>query len=157
MTNRYPGIFLVLLVLLQAGCAYRFVDLSRPSGYDLVSVRNTTAEAGLARMLEEEMRRNGGFRESSAERLSVTVSGFNESVESVSSSGSPVRQKLTMEVAWKVEGSKSAKVTFGKKVVTRSYPYSKDTSTLDWNRSAAVRLLTGLAARSVLEGLGRQP
>jgi len=157
MTHRYLSLFLILLVLVPAGCSYRFVDPFPASDYALVSVRNATEEAGLASMLEEEMRRSGGFKERSANRLSVTITDFTESVESVSSDGIPVRQKLTMDIAWKVEGTQTAQATFGKEVVVREYAYSTDLTTLDWNRSAAVRLLTELAARSVFERLGGQP
>lgn len=154
MTNRCLGIITIFLVLFPVGCSYRFVDPFPASDYALVSVRNATGEAGLASLLEEEMRRRGAFKERSANRLSVTVTVFTEKVESVSSDGIPVRQKLTMDVAWKVEGTQPAQATFGKEVVVRSYPYSTVLSTLDWNRSAAVRLLTEMAARSILERLG---
>ena len=154
LASRYLIVFMTLPVLLTAGCSYRFVDPFPAGSYALVSVRNATTEAGLAPMLEEEMRRNADFRESSANRLSVMISGFTETVESVSSDGIPVRQKLTMDVTWKAEGKQSSS---GKEVVVRSYPYSKDPPTLDWNRSAAVRILTEMAARSVLENLGGQP
>jgi hypothetical protein len=154
MTSRYLGILAILLILFQTGCSYRFVDPFPASNYALVSVRNATSEPGLASLLEEEMRRNGDFRELSANRLSITVSAFLETVESVSSDGTPVRQKLTMYVAWKAEGTQSVS---GKEVAVRSYPYSTDPPTLDWNRSAAIRLLTEMAARSVLENFGGQP
>jgi len=154
MTNRYVFIVAILLILFPAGCSYRFVDPFPASDYALASVRNSTPEAGLANMLEEQLRRNGAFRERSANKLSVTVSGFSEIVESVSSDGIPVRQKLTMDVAWKAEGARSVS---GKEVVVRSYPYSNVLSTLDWNRSAALHILTEMAARKVLENLGGQP
>ena len=154
MTCRYLIILLILTIFIQTGCSYRFVDPFPASDYALVRVGNSTPEAGLASLLEEELRRNGGFQEHSANLLSVTVTSFNETVESVSSSGSPLRQKLTMEVAWKVEAPSSSEAVFGKETTVRSYPYSADPSTLDWNRSAAVRLLTEMAARRILETLG---
>ena len=157
MTSRYLCIFTICLILFPTGCSYRFVDPFPASDFALVLVRNATEEAGLASLLEEEMRRSGGFKERSANRLSVTITGFTESVESVNSDGIPVRQKLTMDIAWKVEGTQTAQATFGKEVVVQSYPWSNDLITLDWNRSAAVRLLTELAARSVFERLGGQP
>ena len=157
MIYRYLSILIFFLILLPAGCSYRFVDPFPASDYALVSVRNSTGESGLGVILEEEMRRSGGFKERSANRLSVTVTGFNETVESVSSDGSPVRQKLAINVAWKVEGPKSAQAVFGKETASRTYPYSTNLPTLDWNRSAAVRLLTELAASRILEGLGEQP
>ncbi len=157
MIYRYLGIFTICLLLFPTGCSYRFVDPFPASDYALVLVRNATEEAGLATLLEEEMRKQGGFKERSANRLSVTITGFTESVESVNSDGIPVRQKLTMDVAWKVEGTQSAQTTFGKDVVVRSYPYSPVLTTLDFSRSAAVRLLTEMAARNIFERLGEQP
>ena len=142
------------MIFIQAGCSYRFVDPFPASDYALVSVGNSSPEAGLAVLLEEELRRNGGFQKHSANLLSVTVTDFSETVDSVSSSGTPVRQKLTMEVAWKVETASSSEAVFGKEKAVRSYPYSPDPTTLDWNRSAAVRLLTETAARRVLENIG---
>ena len=130
-----------------------FVDPFPASDYALVRVANSSPETGLASLLEEELRRNGGFQERSLNLLSVTVTSFSETVESVSSTGSPLRQKLTMEVAWKVEAPSSSGAVFGKETAVRSYPYSDDPSTLDWNRSAAVRLLTEMAARRILDNL----
>ncbi|MCJ7499383.1 hypothetical protein MUP29_03940 [bacterium] len=157
MTYRYLIIFTIFLVLFPAGCSYRFVDPFPVYEYALVSVRNSTAETGLAVLLEEEMRKIGGFNDRSANRLSVTVTGFTETVESVSSDGFPVRQKLTINVAWKVEGKQPAQAVFGSDTTSRTYPYSTNLPTLDWYRSAAVRLLTETAASRILAGLGEQP
>ena len=159
MNFRYISAFIILntLLLSAAGCGYRFVDPFPASDYTLVSVGNSTEEAGLANLLEEELRKRGGFKARSANRLSVTVTGFNETVESVGSDGIPVRQKLTMEVAWKVEGTQAAQATFGHEVVLRSYPYTTDLPSLDFNRISALRLLTETAARTVLERLGELP
>jgi hypothetical protein len=157
MTNRYLSIFTIFLFLFPTGSSYRFVDPFPASDYALVSVRNATVETGLATILEEEIRRKGGFKERSSNRVSVTVTDFTETVESVSSGGVPVRQKLAMTISWKVEGTQSAQAAFGKKIVVQSYPYSTDLSTLDWNRNAAVRLLSETAARSLLEQLGEKP
>jgi hypothetical protein len=157
MTNRYLGILTVFLILFPTGCGYRFVNPFPASDYALVSVRNSTGESGLGVILEEELRTYGGFRKSSANRLSVTVTSFTETVESVSSAGLPVRQELTISVDWKVEGTQSAQAVLGEETTSRSYPYSTDLPTLDWNRNAAVRLLTETAARSVLHSLGEKP
>ena len=157
MSIRCFVVFATFLLFLPAGCGYRFVDPLPASEYALVSVMNATAEAGLASQFEEAMRRSGGFREGSVNELSVAITSFHESVESVGSAGSPVRQELAMEVAWKVRGPGSAQTASGKETVVRSYPYSTDPSMLDWNRSAAVRLLIQTATQKVLERLGGQP
>ena len=62
-----------------------------------------------------------------------------------------------MEVSWKVEGTNEAQAAFGHESVHRSYPYSNDPTTLDWNRSAAVRLLARVGARKVFDSLGVTP
>jgi hypothetical protein len=62
-----------------------------------------------------------------------------------------------MGVAWRVEGPSTREAVSGKETVVRSYPYSADPSTLDWNRSAAVRLIAELAARRILENLEDEP
>jgi hypothetical protein len=157
MTARLPIIFLIFALFAAGGCSYRFIDPFPASEYVLESVRNATSEAGLAGLLETELRRHGGFRKSGAYRLNVAIIRFEETVESVGSSGSPVRQKLLMEVAWKVDGSMLGQPALGSKVVDRTYPYSADLTTLDWNRGAALRLLAETAARSILEGLGVRP
>lgn len=157
MIYRNLKLFTILLLLLPAGCGYRFVDPFQASGYTLVSVKNVTAEAGLATLLEEEMRRMGGFREQSEKRVQVVVTRFSEAVESVSSEGLPVRQKLTMEVKWRIEAGPSSTSDSHTVLVNRSYPHVTDTASLDWNRSAAIRLLTQSAAQRILEGLGEQP
>lgn len=159
MALRYISAVIILSILLlsAAGCGYRFVDPFPASDYALVSVRNATEESDLAHLIEEELRRSGGFKERSTNRLSVTVTDFAETVESVDSDGIPVRQKLTMEVAWKVEGTQATQATFGQETIVRSYPFSTDPPTLDFNRSSALRLLSEMAARTVLERLGGPP
>lgn len=157
MIHRWASIVALILLLSPVGCGYRFVDPLPAHDYALVSVQNATGEAGLAFLLEEELRRRGGFRKGSTNRLSIAVTGFTETVESVSSGGTPVRQKLTMEVTWKVETEKGAQPRHGREVAVRSYPYSVDLATLDFTRNAALRLLTEMAARSVLENIEGQP
>jgi hypothetical protein len=62
-----------------------------------------------------------------------------------------------MEVAWKIEGARLAQAVLGNKVIDRTYPYSADLTTLDWNRNAALRLLAETAAREILEDIGARP
>lgn len=157
MRYRWSGLIALIFLLLPAGCGYRFVDPLPASDHALVSVRNATSETGLAFLLEEELRKNGRFGERSANRLSVAVTDFTERVESVSSDGTPVRQVLAMEVAWKVEVDPGTPQRSGRESASRSYPYSSDLPTLDFNRNAALRLLVEKAARSVLESLGGAP
>jgi len=157
MLSRWFAALLVLPVLFSVGCGYRFVDPLPASGYALASVRNATAEPGLAPGLEEALRSSGAFKGTSARELSVVITRFHEGVASVSSSGTALRQELTMEVAWKVKGPEDGQNPGGEETVVRTYPYSADAVTLQWNRSAAVRLLVRSAAASVLERLGEKP
>lgn len=157
MNPKPAPIILVIILLFTAGCSYRFVDPFPASEFVLESVRNATSEPGLAGLLEDELRRNGGFKDNAIYRLNVAVTRFEESVDSVGSSGSPVRQKMVMEVAWKIEGARLAQAVLGKEVIDRTYPYSADLTTLDWNRSAALRLLAETAARKILEDIGVRP
>jgi len=157
MTTRLPVAALIIALLFPGGCSYRFVNPFPASEYTLETVRNSTSEPGLAGLVEAELKRNGGFKDSGIFSLSVSITRFEETVESVGSSGSPVRQRLLMEVAWKVEGARQEQTTFGNEIVERTYPYSGDLATLDWNRNAAIRLLAEMAARNLLEGLGVRP
>lgn len=157
MIYRFLCLLTALFILSPSGCGYRFVDPLPGAGFALVSVGNSTQEPGLSQLLEEELRREGGFTERSSNRLSVVVTGFSETVDSVSSEGGIMRQKLTIELAWKVDGPQSSSASSGTETVSRSYPYSADPPTLDWNRGAAVKLLAKLAARQLLERLGELP
>lgn len=154
MTGAVQRLLLALLLVLTAGCGYRFVDPFPASDYALDPVRNATAEPGLASYLEEEMLATGVFRGGAPRSLSLVVVEFGEEVDSVDSGGRPVRQKLTMTVAWKVDGPESARADFGREEVSRTYPYSAEPVTLQWNRDAAVRLLVEAAARKILLTIG---
>lgn len=155
--NRRFILATVFLALALSGCGYRFVDPFPASDYTLLSVRNATAEPSIAGILEEELRRLGGFVKGSRNLLSVSITEFSEEVESISSAGVPVRQALTMEVAWKVEGAHREEARSGSVTARRGYPYSDDPTALEWNRNAAVRLLVESAAGSVLDQLGVWP
>lgn len=147
----------VFLALLLAACGYRFVDPSPGGDYALTEVRNITSEPGLDRILTEGLHDLGTFNPRAKNRLTVIVTRFTEIVGSVSSSGKTIRERLKLEVEWKVQGADDSEAIFGKAAVTRTYPYSEDPVTLDWNRSAAIRLLANAAAEKVLDGLGGLP
>ena len=157
MKNRVPLTCLVSVLLALTACTYRFADPFPASNYDLVSVTNSTAEPGLGPVLEEELRLAGGFTPGSNARLYVTATRFTQQVETVSSTGTPVRQKLILEVAWKVEGSHRSEAVFGNETVRELYPYSDDPASLEWNRNAAVKLLARTAAELVIRRLEGTP
>ncbi|MDT8396553.1 MAG: hypothetical protein RRA32_08955 [bacterium] len=148
----------VIVILALSACAYRFADPFPARNYDLVSVTNSTAEPGLSRVLEEELRLTGGFTPGSGSRLYVTATRFTEQVETVSSAGTPVRQRLALEIAWKVEGEgHRSEAVFGNEGVREIYPYSADPASLDWNRKATVKLLAKKAADRVIRRLEGAP
>ncbi len=157
MIGFFRPLALFLAAVLLSGCGYRFVDPFPASDYALVSVRNATPEPGLAPLLEQELLQRGGFRDRSENRLSVSITAFSERVESVGSDGRPLRQKVTLDVAWRIEGPQTAQGTFGKEKVERSYPWTDIPETLEWNRNAAIRLLAEGAARVIVQRLGGAP
>ena len=147
----------ILFFLLTVSCGYRFVDPFPGKGYALEEVRNVTSEPGLDRILAQGFRDFGSFDPHSKYRLTVVVTRFEETVAAISSGGVPIRQSLRMEVSWKVQGDRESEATFGKEAATKTYPYSDDPATLDWNRAAALRLLANTAAQQVLERLEAAP
>jgi outer membrane lipopolysaccharide assembly protein LptE/RlpB len=148
---------LISALLVTTACTYRFADPFPASKYDLVSVTNSTSEPGLSVVLEEKLRLAGGFSPGSDARLYVTATRFTQQVETVSSTGTPVRQKLTLDVAWEVEGSHRSEAVFGNETVRELYPYTADPASLEWNRNAAVRLLAQAAAELVIRRLEGAP
>jgi len=147
----------VLIFVLTTSCGYRFVDPFPGKAYALGEVKNVTAEPGLDRVLAKGFRECGSFDPDSKNRLTVVVTRFEETVAAISSGGVPIRQRLKMEVSWKVQGEQQSQATFGKEMATKTYPYSSDPAALDWNRSAALRFLANTAAERVLERLEASP
>ena len=148
---------LVVSMMALTACTYRFADPFPARDYDLLSVSNSTAEPGLGNILEEELRLVGGFTSGSDSRLYVTATRFSQQVETVSSAGTPVRQKLTLDLSWKVEGTHRSEAVFGSETVTELYPYSPDAASLDWARNAAIRLLARNAAGLLIRKLEGTP
>ncbi len=154
---RFFAIAPLLFLLLTTACGYRFVDPFPGKGYVLGEVRNATSEPGLDRLLAEGLRESGSFDPGSKNRLTVVVTRFAETVAAISSAGAPIRQRLQMEVSWKVQGEQRPEATFGKETVDKTYPFSDDPAALDWNRSTALRFLANTAAERVLSHLEVSP
>jgi hypothetical protein len=157
MMNILVRALIVCLVLVTTSCGYRFVDPSPGGDYALINVRNATPESGLERILAERLRDLGSFNPKAKNRLTVIVTRFEEAVGTVSSGGTPVRERLKMDVQWKVQGPDDSRATYGKEAVTNTYPYSDDPVTLDWNRSAAIRFLVNSAVERILDRLEGPP
>ena len=157
MMRRLIVLISISVLVLTVSCGYRFVDPFPGKGYALGEVRNVTSEPGLDRILTQGFRDFGSFDQDSEYRLTVVVTRFEETVAAISSGGVPIRQSLRMEVSWKVQGYRESEGIFGREVATKTYPYSDDLAILDWNRSAALRLLANEAAEQVLGRLGATP
>lgn len=143
----------VCLALVVVSCGYRFVDPSSGPNYALAEVRNITAEPGLDRILSDGLNDLESFHPEALNRLTIIVTHFDETVAAVDSEGLTIRERLKLEIDWKVQGADGSQATFGKEIVTKTYPYSEDPATLNWNRSAAIRLLTNSAAERILDRL----
>jgi len=152
MMRKTPVIVCIaLLSLAVVSCGYRFVNTSPGEGYALAEVRNMTGEPGLDKMLEESFRGMGSFDSTAEKSLYVIVTGFGEAVAAVSSEGITVRERLKMDVEWKVRSPGGSQAIFGKETLSKTYPYSEDAASLEWNRSAAIRLLVNSAAERILD------
>lgn len=145
------ALFLSFPLLVSFSCGYRFVHPYPHCACTLEAVENATSEPGLDRVLEQALREEGTFSSRSSDKLFVVVTGFGEVVDSVASGGVTVRQKLRMEVSWKVEGTDPSRAVSGKETVAMTYPFSGDAAQMDWNRAGAIRLMARDAARKVME------
>jgi len=150
MNCRLPFTVVLFFVFLVSSCGYRFVNPLPQCSCALEEVKNTTAEPGVDRVIEKALREGGTFSPASPDRLFVAVTRFVEAVASVDSDGTPVRQKLSMEVSWKIQGEDPSRAVSGKETASGTYPYSREAVQLDWNRASAVRLLAEEAAGKIL-------
>jgi hypothetical protein len=141
----------VFFTLTTVSCGYRFVDPSPGGDYVLASVGNRTQEPGLDRMLKEKLNDLGSFNSNGDKSLSIVITRFEEAVSTINSEGKTVRERLKMDLEWKIQGTKSSRAASGKGTVTKTYPYTEDSAALDWNRSAAVGLLVDSAAELILD------
>ena len=144
----------ILLLVLLAGCGYRFVDGYPAGHFSLHTLRNATSEPELARIVEESLLTTAGIRRNGeGPLLRVILTEFSEAVESVSSGGEPVRQELSLAFQWRTNGPSGGEGAAGEGRVKRSYPWFSDPVTLDWNRNAALKLLGEAAALAISDRL----
>ena len=148
---------ILFFALSMISCGYRFVDPSPGGNYALAEVRNVTSEPDLDTIMTQALHDLGSFNPKGDNTLTVIVTDFQEGVAAVSSSGMIVRERLKIEVQWKIIGSDGSRGTFSRESFSKTYPYSNDPVTLNWNRSAAIRLLINSAADYILGGLGEYP
>ena len=145
------ALFLSFPLLVSFSCGYRFVHPYPHCACTLETVENATSEPGLDRVLEQAFREEGAFSSHSSDKLFIVITGFEEVVDTVASGGVTVRQKLRMEVSWKVQGKDPSHAVSGKETVAMTYPFSGDAAQMDWNRAGAIRLMARDAARKVME------
>jgi hypothetical protein len=151
-------LFLVFLqFFLWSGCGYRFVEPVQARDVSLAGIKNTTAQPRLDNLLEEALRTAGITRNSRGQKLNLAITGFTDKVSSISSAGTPIRQKVGMTVFWRLGDKDNAESVFGEESASLSYPYSPDLTTLDWNRQAAVRQLCGKIADQLRDQVGGMP
>ncbi|MFV1956613.1 MAG: hypothetical protein ACC669_02335 [bacterium] len=143
------GIFLV------AGCGYRFVGAYSGEGFSLDYVKNITHQPRLVAVFEDALAEEAGlFRKDARKKLAVVVDSFSDETESVSASGTPLRQKLTMSIQWRILGESGDVSSNGKIKRSRTYPHFTDLVSLDWQRNAAIRMLARDIMRDLSDRLG---
>ncbi len=145
-----------LMIVLAIGCGYRFVAVTAGEKFSLTSLRNATSETGLASLVEEALLKTAGIgRGNDGLPLEIVLTDFSEVVESTSSTGEPVRQRLYLVFEWKAGGQSGHEKAIHRLRVERSYLWSPDPASLDWSRGAALQLLAEEAATAVSDGLER--
>ncbi len=147
-------IAVVATLLSLWGCGYRLVDPISFSDLLLGEIKNTTPEPQLQILMEESLRSIGIVEGKGKTRLFIAITGFKDRVDSISSTGTTIRQRISMDFFWRVGEEGSSESTFGEESVSLSYPYSSDLTILDWNRKAALKQLTGEAAGILRYNIG---
>ncbi len=143
------GIFLV------AGCGYRFVGAYRGEGFSLDYVKNTTQQPRLVVVFEDALAEEAGLiRKEGRKKLAVVVDSFSDEAESVSAVGAPLRQKLTINIQWRVLSELGDISQNGKVSRSRTYPHYTDPVSLDWQRNAAIKKLARDIVRELFDQLG---
>ncbi len=152
--KRRAYILLCAGLLLAAGCGYRFVSANYGSGFSLLRVKNTTAQPGLGPVMEDALGQEAGlYRGVEGLKLGVAVDVFREKASVVSASGEPQRQELEMGIKWWLLDDTGRISKKGTETGTRTYPFSADSVSLDWQRNAAIELLAKDIARNLSEHL----
>ncbi len=150
--------FCVLIIIgffLVTGCGYRFVGAYSGEGFSLDYVKNTTHQPRLAAVFEDALAEEAGlFRKEGQKKLAVVVDSFSDETESVSAAGTPLRQKLTMSIQWRVLGELGDISLNGKINRSRTYPHFTDPVSLDWQRNAAIKMVARDIVRELSDQLG---
>ncbi len=148
-------VLIITVIFLVAGCGYRFVGTYRGEGFSLDYVKYTTHQPRLDAVFEDALAEEAGLvRKEGRKKLAVVVDSFSEEAESVSAAGTPLRQKLTMNIQWRVLGELGDKSLNGKVSRSRTYPHFTDPVSLDWQRNAAIKMLARDIVRELFDQLG---
>jgi len=147
-----------LCTLLVSQCGYRAVRPYSGKDYSLGDLRNVTEEPFLTETLEEALAKVAGLRRDGGPReIDLVITGFSERVQSVASSGEPVRELISMSFEWRISGMPDGADLAGRGDVSRTYLWTQDLDVLDWNRQAGIRLLAEDAARFLSDHLEEAP
>jgi outer membrane lipopolysaccharide assembly protein LptE/RlpB len=140
--NRALPLAAILCLLLLSQCGYRAVRPYSGKDLSLNELRNVTEEPFLTEAMEEALAKVAGLRRDGGDRkVDLVITGFSERVQSVTSSGDPVRERISMTFEWRISGQSEDAGSPQRGDVSRTYLWSPDLNILDWNRRAAIRLL----------------
>jgi hypothetical protein len=147
-----------LCVLLVSQCGYRAVRPYSGNDFSLGELRNVTEEPFLTKALEESLAKVAGLRRDGGPQvIDLVITGFNERVGSVASSGEPVRQRISMTFEWRISEISEGADSVGSGDVSRTYLWTQDLDILDWNRRAGIQLMAEDAARFLADHLEESP
>lgn len=145
-------ILLFAALIFAGGCGYRFVGAWQEGVFSLQQVKNTTAQPGLGPVMEDALGKEAGlFRGVGGKNVVVAVDVFSEKTTVVSAAGEPQRQELEMGIKWRILDKAGQVSGQGSEKRSRTYPFSADRVTLDWQRNAAIELLARDIARDLSE------
>lgn len=147
-----------LCALLVSQCGYRAVRPYSGKDFSLGELRNITEEPFLTKALEEALAKVAGLRRDGGPRnIDLVITGFNERVGSVASSGEPVRERISMTFEWRISEISEGADSVDRGDVSRTYLWTQDLDILDWNRRAGIKLLAEDAARFLADQLEEAP
>jgi outer membrane lipopolysaccharide assembly protein LptE/RlpB len=152
MKSNVRTAFMLAAVLAMAGCAYHWGMNESLAALVLAPPVNATTEPRLGALLADAFSSEGRVRPGEGGRvLEVAALSLREEPSALDREGLPRRERLILVVEWRVRDQEGMG---GKETVTREYPWTADTASLDWARVSALRLLARAAARAVLASAG---
>ena len=158
MRTLFHTIAVLVCLLATVQCGYRAVRPYSGKAFSLNELMNVTEEPFLTEAMEEALVKVAGLRRDGGDpEIDFVITGFNERVQSVTSSGDPVRERISMTFEWRIAGQTDGADPAGRGNVSRTYVWTQDLNVLDWNRRAAIRLLAEDAAGVLADGIEESP